>query len=80
MPKAFVDVEASGEAASLGNAEWLALLLEREAFLRHDKRLATRCAIPICISRPMSRMSITALPAVRDIFDPRDVAVSIETK
>ncbi|MRU25086.1 ATP-binding protein, partial [Xylella fastidiosa subsp. multiplex] len=39
---AFVDIEATGEAASLGHAEWLTLLLEREASLRHDKRLATR--------------------------------------
>ncbi|MGY4230439.1 hypothetical protein ACVMIH_007800 [Bradyrhizobium sp. USDA 4503] len=42
MAKAFVDIEATGEADSLGHAEWLALLLEREASLRHDKRLATR--------------------------------------
>lgn len=42
MAKAFVDIETSGEAAGLGHAEWLALLLEREASLRHDKRLATR--------------------------------------
>ena len=42
MAKAFVDIEATGEAASLGHAEWLALLLEREVSLRHDKRLATR--------------------------------------
>jgi len=42
MAKAFVDIEAAGDAASLGHAEWLALLLEREASLRHDKRLATR--------------------------------------
>ncbi|MET4519044.1 DNA replication protein DnaC [Bradyrhizobium sp. I1.7.5] len=42
MAKAFVDIEATGEAASLGHAVWLALLLEREVSLRHDKRLATR--------------------------------------
>ena len=42
MAKAFVDIQASGEAASLGHAEWLALLLEREASLRHDKRLSAR--------------------------------------
>ena len=42
MAKAFVDIEATGEAATLGHAEWLALLLEREASLRHDKRLAAR--------------------------------------
>ena len=42
MAKAFVDIQASGEAASLGHAERLALLLEREASLRHDKRLSAR--------------------------------------
>lgn len=42
MAKAFVDIEAGGEAASLGHAEWLALLLEREASLRRDKRLSKR--------------------------------------
>ncbi|MET4324158.1 DNA replication protein DnaC [Bradyrhizobium sp. RT5a] len=42
MAKAFVDIEATGEAASLGHAEWLARLLEREVSLRHNKRLATR--------------------------------------
>jgi DNA replication protein DnaC len=42
MAKAFVDIEATGEAASLSHAEWLAMLLEREASLRHDKRLAAR--------------------------------------
>ena len=32
MAKAFADIEAGGEAASLGHAEWLALLLRiREA-------------------------------------------------
>ena len=36
MAKAFTDIEAGGEAASLGHAEWLALLLEREASLRRD--------------------------------------------
>ncbi|WP_247301419.1 ATP-binding protein [Bradyrhizobium sp. 179] len=42
MAKAFADIEAGGEAASLGHAEWLALLLEREASLRRDKRLLKR--------------------------------------
>jgi hypothetical protein len=42
MAKAFVDIEAGGGAASLGHAEWLALLLEREASLRRDKRLSKR--------------------------------------
>ena len=42
MAKAFADIAAGGEAASLGHAEWLALLLEREASLRRDKRLSKR--------------------------------------
>lgn len=42
MAKASIDIEATGEANSLGHAEWLALLLEPEASLCHDKRLATR--------------------------------------
>ena len=42
LAKAFADIEAGGEAASLGHAEWLALLLEREASLRRDKRLSKR--------------------------------------
>ncbi|WP_377828286.1 hypothetical protein ACFKHW_30615 [Bradyrhizobium lupini] len=32
-PKAFAEIEATGEAANLGHAEGLALLLEREASL-----------------------------------------------
>src|SRR5206468_12906957 len=36
------DIEAGGDAASLGHAEWLALLLEREASLRRDKLLSKR--------------------------------------
>ena len=40
--KAFIDVEAGGGAASLGHAEWLAPLLEREACLQSDKRLSKR--------------------------------------
>lgn len=42
MAKAFADLAADADAASLAHGEWLALLLEREASLRHDKRLAAR--------------------------------------
>jgi DNA replication protein DnaC len=42
MAQAFTELEASGQAATLGHAEWLGLLLEREITLRHDKRLAAR--------------------------------------
>ncbi|MDJ0278909.1 IS21-like element helper ATPase IstB [Sphingomonas sp. 2R-10] len=42
MAKAFVEVDRHGDAATLGHAEWLALLLDREVAWRHDKRLSTR--------------------------------------
>lgn len=64
MAKAFADIEATGEAASLGHAEWLALLLEREASLRHDKRLATRLRYAKLRQQASSRTSTTAPRAV----------------
>lgn len=42
MAKAFSDVEASPDAASLSHAEWLAILLDRESAMRVDKRLTAR--------------------------------------
>ena len=42
MAKAFAELDDSKETAGLRHAEWLALLLEREAVHRHDKRLAAR--------------------------------------
>lgn len=42
MAKAFTEIEASGEAASLERREWLGLLLDREVSLRRDKRLSAR--------------------------------------
>lgn len=44
MAKAFADITASGEAAAMGHAEWLGLLLEREATERYDKQLTRRLA------------------------------------
>jgi DNA replication protein DnaC len=45
MAKALVEIAASGEAGSLGHHEWLGLLLDREASLRQDKRLAGRLRV-----------------------------------
>jgi DNA replication protein DnaC len=45
MAKAFVEVAASDEAGGLSHPEWLGLLLDREASLRQDKRLAARLRI-----------------------------------
>ncbi len=42
MAKAFAELDGSDQTAGLRHAEWLALLLDREAVHRHDKRLATR--------------------------------------
>jgi DNA replication protein DnaC len=45
MAKAFVEVAASDEAGGLSHPEWLGLLLDREASLRQDKRLAARLRV-----------------------------------
>jgi hypothetical protein len=42
MAKAFGEIEASGEAATLSHPEWLALLLDQEASYRRDRRLHAR--------------------------------------
>ena len=42
MAAAFADLAEHAEAASLGHAEWLALLLDHEATYRNDRRLALR--------------------------------------
>ena len=42
MAKAFSEIEASSEGATLTHPEWLGLLLDREVTYRHDKRLRAR--------------------------------------
>jgi DNA replication protein DnaC len=42
MAKAFGEIEASGEAATLSHAEWLGLLLDAEATNRRNKALLAR--------------------------------------
>lgn len=42
MAQAFVELEAQEEAGNLAHAEWLALLLDREAANRSTKRFQTR--------------------------------------
>lgn len=42
MARAFREILADPDSASLGHAEWLALLLEHEISHRHDRRLAAR--------------------------------------
>jgi IstB-like ATP binding protein len=38
MAKAFGEIEASGEAATLTHPEWLGLLLDQEVSYRRDRR------------------------------------------
>ena len=42
MAKAFGEIEASGEAATVTHPEWLGLLLDRELTYRRDRRLLAR--------------------------------------
>ena len=42
MADAFVELEAQDKARDLGHAEWLALLLDREAASRNNRRFETR--------------------------------------
>ena len=42
MAKAFADLAERADADGLSHGEWLALLLEREASHRQDKRLSAR--------------------------------------
>lgn len=42
MAHAFAELDGNGDAAGLGHAEWLALLLDHEATWRNDRRLALR--------------------------------------
>ena len=42
MAKAFADLAAGGQAKDLPQADWLALLLDRETSWRRDKRLTAR--------------------------------------
>ena len=45
IAKGFKDLEANAEARSLEHAEWLALLLEHEVTLRHQKRFESRARL-----------------------------------
>jgi len=42
MAKAFADLAAASQAKDIPHADWLALLLDREASWRRDKRLTAR--------------------------------------
>jgi len=42
MARAFTELEANPQSAVLSHAEWLGLLLDREATDRHERRLLYR--------------------------------------
>src|SRR6516164_9046495 len=61
MAQAFVELEAQEDAHNLAHAEWLALLLDREAADRNTRRFQTGYAPPGCATvKPRSRTSTTA--------------------
>ena len=60
MAQAFVELEASGEGATLTHADWLGLLVDREMTHRRDKRLAARLRYARLRHMPSSRTSIIA--------------------
>ena len=57
MARAFAELEANPQSAELSNAEWLGLLLDREATERYERRLRAR--LPGCATKPRSRTSTT---------------------
>ena len=65
MAKAFADLNANpDDAAGLDHAAWLAMLLEREAVHRHDKRLGARLRHARLPTRLRPKTSTIAPPAV----------------
>jgi DNA replication protein DnaC len=63
MARAFTELEANPSSAELSHAEWLALLLDREATERYDRRLRARLRYLGCAIKPSSRTSTIALHA-----------------
>src|SRR5262245_60959087 len=63
MAKAFAELEASGEGATLIHADWLGLLVDREVTHRPTSASLRGCAMPDCAITPSSRTSITVLAA-----------------
>jgi len=57
MAKAFADLSARADCESLTHDEWLALLLEREATYRQDRRPAHDCDLQNCAIKPRPKTS-----------------------
>ncbi|MHB8739513.1 MAG: IS21-like element helper ATPase IstB [Candidatus Dormibacteria bacterium] len=69
MAKGFADLIADAEADSLGHPDWLALLLDREAVHRQDKRLGSRLL--------HARLRHPAVPEDIDYRSPRGLDRSL---
>jgi hypothetical protein len=61
MAKAFREIEASGEDATLTHPEWLGLRLDREVTCRRDRRLASQT--------PLMQETVSSL-RVRPVLTP----------
>jgi hypothetical protein len=64
MAQGFSELSTHAEAATLDHAEWLGLLLEREATLRRQKSFEAVPGPPSCAMLRASRISTTAPRAV----------------
>ena len=60
MARAFTELQANPQSAELSHAEWLGLLLDREATDRYERGCGRDCALPGCATKQWSKMSITA--------------------
>jgi DNA replication protein DnaC len=64
MARAFAELEANPQNIDLSHAEWLALLLDREATERYERRLRARLRYARLRHQVRSRTSITEPLAV----------------
>ena len=60
MADAFAELQGRDDTTDLSHAEWLGLLIDREAASRGTKKVRPGCALPGCaMSGPASRTWIT---------------------
>jgi hypothetical protein len=62
MAIAFQELDAQSEARGLEHGEWLAILLEREATMRRQKRFEAEPGLPGCAMMRRSRMPCSPRP------------------
>lgn len=64
MAEALIELQNNPEAPDLPHADWLGLLIDREATYRDNRRLTRNSTPPNSARPPWSKMSIIAAPAV----------------